>query len=68
VGDKAAKLAKSSGTSVQKNSLRGCDPQVVNVPNFLEDQVAFDHPRQFKRTEQMRGLLQIQMKSIMPDL
>jgi hypothetical protein len=31
--DKTAKLAKMT---VQRNSLRGCDPLVVGVPNFLE--------------------------------
>jgi hypothetical protein len=37
-------------------------------PNFIEEQVAFSHLRQFKKTAQMRGLLQIQMESIVPDL
>jgi hypothetical protein len=45
LGDKTAKLSKSSETTVQRNSLRGHDPQVVSIPNFLEEQVAFSHPR-----------------------
>jgi hypothetical protein len=55
--NKTAKLANSSET-VQRNSLRGWNPQVVSIPNFLK----------FKRTAQVRGLLQIQMESAMPDL
>jgi hypothetical protein len=39
--DRTVKLAKSSETTVQRNSLRGCDPQVVSIPKFLEEQVAF---------------------------
>jgi hypothetical protein len=31
------KLAKSSETTVQKNSLRGCNPQVVSVPQLLRE-------------------------------
>jgi hypothetical protein len=65
--DKTAKLAKSSEIIVQKNSLRGHDPQVVSVPQLLRKQVVFSHTRQFKRTAQMRGHLQMQMESIMPD-
>jgi hypothetical protein len=33
--DRTAKLAKSSEPTVQKNSLRGCDPRVVNVWELL---------------------------------
>jgi hypothetical protein len=37
-------------------------------PNFSEKQLAFSHLKEFKRTAQMRGPLQIQMESIVPDL
>jgi hypothetical protein len=33
--DRNAKLAKSSEMTVQKNSLRGCNPQAVSVPQLL---------------------------------
>jgi hypothetical protein len=67
--DKTAKLAKSSKMTVQRNSLRGCDPPKQSAsPTFLEEQLVFSCPRQFKGAAQMRGLLQIQMESIMPDL
>jgi hypothetical protein len=65
---RTAKLAESSEATVQRNNLRGCDPQQSASPNFLEGQEAFGHLRQFKRIVHMRGLLQIQMESIMPNL
>jgi hypothetical protein len=42
-------------------------PEWSAAPMFSEEQVAFSHLRQFKRTAQVRGLLQIQKESIMPD-
>jgi hypothetical protein len=42
-------------------------PKWSESPNFSEQQVAFSHPRQFKRTAQMR-LVQMQMELIMLDL
>jgi hypothetical protein len=62
--DKSAKLAKSSEMTVERNATS----KQLAFPNFLEKQVAFRHPKHFKRPAQMRGLLQIQMESIMPDL
>jgi hypothetical protein len=47
---------------------RNATSKQLAFPNFLEKQVAFSHPKHFKRPAQMRGLLQIQMESIMPDL
>jgi hypothetical protein len=46
--DKTTKLAKSSETTVQRNSLRGMTPKQSASPNFLEEQVVFRYPRQFK--------------------
>jgi hypothetical protein len=66
--DKTAKSTQSSEATIQRNSLRGPNPEWLASPNFLERQVAFSLMRQFKRTAQMRGLLQIQMESIMLDL
>jgi hypothetical protein len=65
--DKTAKLAESSETTVQRKFDRMQPPERSASPK-LEEQVAFSHVRQFKRTAQTRGLLQIQMESIMPDL
>jgi hypothetical protein len=65
---KTAKLAESSETTVQRNSLRGRDPQVASFPNFFKKQVALTHLRLFKWTTQKEGFLQIQMESITPDL
>jgi hypothetical protein len=59
LGNKTAKLAESSEMIVQRNSLRGHEPGAFHVPNFLEEQEAFNHLRQFKRATQMRGLLPI---------
>jgi hypothetical protein len=42
-------------------------PEQSVSPNFSEEQVAFNHLRWFKRTAQMRELLQMQMESIVPD-
>jgi hypothetical protein len=66
--DRTTKLAKSSETIIQRNSLRGRDLRAVSVPQLLRGAVVFGHPWQFKRTAQMRGHLQMQMESIMPDL
>jgi hypothetical protein len=57
------KLAKSSEKQFEDTT-----PKWSASPNFSEEQVEFSHLRQFRRTAQMRGLLQIQMESIMPDL
>jgi hypothetical protein len=43
-------------------------PEWLVSPYFLEGQIAFSHLRQFKSNTQMRGILQIYLKSIMPDL
>jgi hypothetical protein len=51
--------AESSETTVQRNNLRGHNPWVISVPYFLEEQVVCSHPRQFKKTTQMRGLLKM---------
>jgi hypothetical protein len=47
--DKTAKLADFSEMTLQRNSLRGHNPQQSIFLNFLEEQVAFSHPRYFKR-------------------
>jgi hypothetical protein len=57
--DKTTKLAKSSKMTIQ----RSWPPRGL-CPPTLEEQMAFSHLRQFKRTAQLRGLLQIQMESI----
>jgi hypothetical protein len=44
--DKTAKLTE---TNLQKNSLRGHNLQLSASHNFLEEQVAFSHPRQLKK-------------------
>jgi hypothetical protein len=41
--------------TVQRNSLRGRASEQPAFPNFLEKQVAFSHPKHFKKTTQMRG-------------
>jgi hypothetical protein len=66
--DKIAKLVESSEMSVHRNTLKGWTPEQLASPNFLEELVAFSHMRQFRRTTQMRGILKIQMGSIMTDL
>jgi hypothetical protein len=43
LGDKTAKLAKSSEITVQKNCLSRSDNQAVGVPNFLKGKAAFSH-------------------------
>jgi hypothetical protein len=58
---KTAKLATSSEMTIQRNSLRGHDPKQSASPDVSEEQAAFSHLRQFKRTARMRGPLQIQM-------
>jgi hypothetical protein len=60
--EKTAKLAESSETTVQRNSLRGRDPRVVRRRTSVQ------LPKTVQRTTQVRGLLQIQMESIMADL
>jgi hypothetical protein len=68
LGNKPVKLAESSETTVQRNSLKEHNPQAVSIPQLLRGTKVFSHSGQFKRNTQMRGLLQIQMKSIMPRL
>jgi hypothetical protein len=66
--DKTAKLAKSSETTVQKNRLRGCDPRVVSIPQLLRGTSGVQPLKTAQKDCTMRGLLQVQMESIMPDL
>jgi hypothetical protein len=47
------------GNCSEKEFKRAAPPSLSVTLNFLDGQVAFSHPRQFKRTAQMRGLLQI---------
>jgi hypothetical protein len=43
--DKTAKLAKSSEMTVKRNSLRGCDPQMVSVPQLLGGTSGIQQPK-----------------------
>jgi hypothetical protein len=66
-GTKNCQSGKIFRQLFRETVLRGHGPQAVSVPpNFSEEQVVFSHL--FKRTTQMRGLLQMLMESIMPDL
>jgi hypothetical protein len=64
--DRTAKLAKSSELTVQRDSLRGHDPQVVDIPQHINKWHSATCTVQKECTN--GGLLQIQMESIMPDL
>jgi hypothetical protein len=47
--DKTAKLAKSSETIFQRNSLRGHDLQVVSIPQLLKKTSGVQPPKAFQK-------------------
>jgi hypothetical protein len=46
--DKTTKLAESSETTIQRNSLKGCNPQVVNIPQILRGTSGIQLPETVK--------------------
>jgi hypothetical protein len=47
--DKSAKLANSSETTVQRNSLRGYNPQAVSVPQLFRETSGIQPPKTFQK-------------------
>jgi hypothetical protein len=65
--DKTAKLAESSEMTVQKNSLKGYNFQVVGVLQLLRETSGIQPPETVQKDCTNEGLLQIQMESIKLD-
>jgi hypothetical protein len=61
-------MTESSETTVHRDSLRERNPRLAGVLQLLTGTSCVQPPETVQRTLKIRGLLQIQKESVMPDL
>jgi hypothetical protein len=54
--DRIAKLAESSGTTLQRNILRGCSPKVVRISQLLRGTNGVQPPKTIQKNYTNEGI------------